>query len=482
MLLFQSGNVHQELGSCLAEQKKPVEAQRHMDEAIACYRQAIELDPNHAGTYINLGNVLFDAGKLDEAIACYRQAIELEPKYAAAHFLLGNALANQGNLDEAVACYHNAIEVDPRSYGAHHNLGHCLAIQGKLDEAVTCFRQAIEIAPRQPLAHNNLGNALERQGKLDEAIACYRQAIELDPKDAWKYNNLAWLLATTNDIKFRNYAEALALAQQAVQLDPQPWQIWDTLSVAAYRAGDWQTSLDARQEKLQRHPIDSEDRLFLAMTHWQLGRHDQACEDYVQAAASLDKNNQLDQHRLRDEAETLIDAEELIRFCTAGIEAKPESTMLFMARASAQARSGQPELAAEDYAQTLRLLPEPTDPWSGPNAASNTPMVESDEIYERLAVLLPQHRGLRIARVNRLGAQGKWDELNAQLDAAIELDPTDHGGWWRAAAVSLYGADAQCISPQLRRAGSSVCRDERSVDCKTRCRVLLVVSRRRRSA
>ena len=40
-------------------------------------------------------------------------------------------------------------------------------------------------------------------------------------------------------------------------------------------------------------------------------------------------------------------------------------------------------------------------------------MVESDEIYERLAVLRPQHRGLRIARVNRLGVQGKWDELSA---------------------------------------------------------------------
>ena len=324
----------------------------HPDEAIACYRQAIELDPNRAATHANLGLALLRQGKLEEAMASCRHAVELDPKDAESRYRLGAALARLGKLDEAIACYHQAIELNPRSYGAHNDLGIALTSQGKLDGAIACYRRAIDIDPRYPLAHSNLGIVLESQGKLDEAVASFRRAIELDPQDAWKYNNLAWLLATTDDIQFRNYAEALELAQQAIQLDPQSWRIWDTLSVAAYRAGEWQTSLDARHEKLERHPIDSEDRLFLAMTHWQLGRHDQACEYFVQAAAAR-QNNQLDQHRLRDEAETLIDAEELIRFCTAGIESNRESATLFMVRASARFRSGQLELAAKDYAQAL---------------------------------------------------------------------------------------------------------------------------------
>ena len=46
-----------------------------------------------------------DQGKLDEAVACYRRALELKPDFAEAHNNLGNALKDQGKLDEAVACY-----------------------------------------------------------------------------------------------------------------------------------------------------------------------------------------------------------------------------------------------------------------------------------------------------------------------------------------------------------------------------------------
>ena len=38
-----------------------------------------------------------DQGKLDEAVACYRRALELKPDYAEAHNNLGNAFKEQGN-------------------------------------------------------------------------------------------------------------------------------------------------------------------------------------------------------------------------------------------------------------------------------------------------------------------------------------------------------------------------------------------------
>ncbi len=44
-------------------------------------------------------------GKLDEAVACYRRAVELKPDFAEAHNNLGNAFKDQGELDEAAACY-----------------------------------------------------------------------------------------------------------------------------------------------------------------------------------------------------------------------------------------------------------------------------------------------------------------------------------------------------------------------------------------
>ena len=136
------------------------------------------------------------------------------------------------------------------------------------------------------------------QGKLEEAIAswrraiaCYRQAGEDNPKLAPACNGLAWLLATADDSQLRNPGEAVQLARTAVQLEPNSWEYWDTLSVAAYRAGDWKTSLDARQEKLQRHPIATDDRLFLAMTHWQLGDKAAARQSYDEAITEIANDN-----------------------------------------------------------------------------------------------------------------------------------------------------------------------------------------------
>ncbi len=50
-------------------------------------------------------------GRLDEAIACFRKAVELNPKLAPVHNRLGWALATKGRLEEAIACYHKAIEL-----------------------------------------------------------------------------------------------------------------------------------------------------------------------------------------------------------------------------------------------------------------------------------------------------------------------------------------------------------------------------------
>ena len=159
------------------------------------------LKPDYAEAHNNLGNALKDQGKLDEAVACYRRALELKPDYAEAHNNLGVAFKDQGKLDEAVACYRRALELKPDYAEAHNNLGNALKDQGKLDEAVACYRRALELKPDFAEAHNNLGNALKDQGKLDEAVACYRRALELKPDYAEAHGNLGIALEEMGDLR-----------------------------------------------------------------------------------------------------------------------------------------------------------------------------------------------------------------------------------------------------------------------------------------
>ena len=145
--------------------------------------------------YYNLGNVLKDQGKLDEAVACYRRALELKPDFAEAHNNLGNALKDQGKLDEAVACYRRALELKPDYAEAHNNLGNALKDQGKLDEAVACYRRALELKPDYAEAHSNLGSALEEMGDLRGAEdSLPRRACGTIPGFAFAHYKLAELL------------------------------------------------------------------------------------------------------------------------------------------------------------------------------------------------------------------------------------------------------------------------------------------------
>ena len=67
--------------------------------------------------------------ELDEAIAEFRKAIELDPNYALAHYRLGAALATKGLLDEAIAEFRKAIELDPNNAMAKVNLEKALGLQ-----------------------------------------------------------------------------------------------------------------------------------------------------------------------------------------------------------------------------------------------------------------------------------------------------------------------------------------------------------------
>jgi predicted O-linked N-acetylglucosamine transferase (SPINDLY family) len=95
---------------------------REFEEAAACYRRALELDPARPAVYESLGNALGEQGKLEEAIACFRRALEIQPEFADAHNNLGNALKDQGRLTEAVACFHRALTLEPDHQTAHTNL------------------------------------------------------------------------------------------------------------------------------------------------------------------------------------------------------------------------------------------------------------------------------------------------------------------------------------------------------------------------
>ncbi|MEL7036725.1 MAG: tetratricopeptide repeat protein [Cyanobacteria bacterium J06592_8] len=130
------------------------------------------------------GLSVFLTGTLLYSVVKYRQLI------APAYNNLGNALYDQGKLEEAIASYKKAIEINPECADAYNSLGLALRQQGQLEEAIASYKKAIEINPKYTYAYNNLGLALRQQGQLEEAIENYKKAIEINPEYTYAYNNL----------------------------------------------------------------------------------------------------------------------------------------------------------------------------------------------------------------------------------------------------------------------------------------------------
>jgi tetratricopeptide (TPR) repeat protein len=269
---------HNNLGLALADHQQ-------IDEAVAHYQKALEIKTDYAEPYYNLGNALSARGEFDKAIADYRKALEIKPRYAEAHVNLGLALAARQKIDEAIAHYQKAMEIKPDLAEAYDNLGLVLAGRGQLGEAIAHYQRALEIKPDYAGAHSNLGVALASRGQFDEAMPHFRKALEISPGLADTRNNLdiaqsrweeirkalagqrellrsrpdditllndtAWMLATNPNASIRNGAEAVALAQRAVQLsDGREPTVLGTLAAAYAEAGRFSEAVQTARKAL----------------------------------------------------------------------------------------------------------------------------------------------------------------------------------------------------------------------------------------
>lgn len=105
-------------------------------EALDAYRRALEIDPRHMESHVNLGRIFHEAGELRAAEFHYRMALSLAPGDATAQFNLGVVLGDQGRHDEAVAAYERSLALEPDNADAHCNLAMLYELRGDRQRAI----------------------------------------------------------------------------------------------------------------------------------------------------------------------------------------------------------------------------------------------------------------------------------------------------------------------------------------------------------
>ncbi len=118
-----------------------------VQEVIAAYLKAADIDPTSAGALVNLGTIYFNARDWRLAEQYYRQAVQVDPEYALAHFNLGNLYDERGDRSGALNQYLAAIRIHPRYADAHYNIALLYQALGQPLKAVRHWKAYLTLDP-----------------------------------------------------------------------------------------------------------------------------------------------------------------------------------------------------------------------------------------------------------------------------------------------------------------------------------------------
>jgi tetratricopeptide (TPR) repeat protein len=145
------------------------------------FERAIELDPSHVKSLLNLSRVLLELKEPREASERVLAALQIDSTSADAHRLLGRVQTTLGDSDGALESYRTALVLDAHDVWAMNNLGLLLIELERFEEALRPLARAVELDSGVAVFRNNFGMALERTGHFVAAAESYRAAVSIDP-------------------------------------------------------------------------------------------------------------------------------------------------------------------------------------------------------------------------------------------------------------------------------------------------------------
>ncbi|OFW15471.1 MAG: hypothetical protein A3H27_18660 [Acidobacteria bacterium RIFCSPLOWO2_02_FULL_59_13] len=233
---------------------------------------------------------------LRKSIACFEQAVQLDPQYAMAYSALANSCSALGLLGfagpprqwfpKAREAARIAVEMNDTLAGPHVSLAVVQYLyEWDWTESEKQLRRALELNPSDSLAHRVLSYLLSSRRRPEEAIAEARQACELDPASlsASVCLGAAYYLG-------RRYEEAIAILQALVGVKPTLGPAWMWLG-ACYTMMSKHAEAIAALEKAREYRPHPLVEAWLASAYARAGRKKQATTVLAAELARLSAEN-----------------------------------------------------------------------------------------------------------------------------------------------------------------------------------------------
>jgi tetratricopeptide (TPR) repeat protein len=145
--------------------------------------QAPPIEPSraNAGRAFERGMMLQQLSRIEEALACFEDAVHADPDHADAWNCLAACQHAQMRYADAIASYQRAIACKPDMAIVYNNLAQAYFAVNRPEEAADCCREATRLKPDFADAHKHLGVALKLLGRSGEAETYLEKAARLRP-------------------------------------------------------------------------------------------------------------------------------------------------------------------------------------------------------------------------------------------------------------------------------------------------------------
>ncbi len=299
-------------------------------------------------------------------------------------------------------------------------------------EAASLYAQGVQAVPVQ--AGRSLLERQDQERSLEKAIELFTRAVEIDPAYAYAHASLGEaylrLFRLTRNMEYFKLAEAHC--RRALQLDDLVGQAWQTLGTI----------------------------------HTEIGRADEALEDYRKALARLPRNPEV--YRDLADAYTRLNriAEAESQF-KAAIEARPDSWSLYWYYGGFLYRRNRYEEAEAAFRQALTRAPENARLWSslGGTLLALGRAEESQRALERSLEIQPTASGASNIGTLRY-RRGDFPGAVLAYQKATELSPRDYRMWRNLAAGYDKAPGQRDRAPEAYRRALGLAEQERALDPK----------------
>jgi tetratricopeptide (TPR) repeat protein len=255
-----------------------------------------ELEPTEQllhrnGLRYNRAQAFMVGGRLEDALAGYTQAIDMDPNFPDNYFHRGNILARLGRHAEAVAEYGRAIALTPPMTEVYYNRADSRTELDDIDGALHDFGRVLELDPGHLDARVNRAGLLCDLGDHDAAASDVNAGLALDGSNARLWCLKARLLAERGDAAAATDAISTALAA-----DGRLAEAYALRGTLAFDAGRLDASIEdlTRAVELDASP---EIRFNRAVALQAAGRFTEAAQEYD---AVLEHSDDTDARQRRD--------------------------------------------------------------------------------------------------------------------------------------------------------------------------------------